>query len=323
MGRGKQSGTLADFIGRVYQEAKSDLATAMLARMTKLASPSGTVAAVTPQNWLFLSSYKKLRECLIDQLTINIMGALGPRAFETVSGEVVTVSVIALSAARPKSTDNFAGVDCNTAIDHKANAAALIQNNLQVILQKLLRDDVNSIIAFNHDAVGELISKYASVLVGVSRSDSPQYIFKFWEWVKKGNAWEYFQTTIRQTQLYGGMTDSILWESEAGKLARFAESVKHLNHNVQNWRRGKPNWGRRGVSVSMMGDLVANVYTGQRYDTNCCAIVPHIESDFAALWAYCSSSDFQRDVRSNNGEYPGLDFLALSQVRANRPNSDT
>jgi len=96
------------------------------------------------------------------------------------------------------------------------------------------------------------------------------------------------------------MTDSILWESEVGKLGRFAESVKHLNHNVQNWRRGKPNWDRRGVSVSMMGDLVANVYTGERYDTNCCAIVPHIESDLAPLWAYCSSSDFQREVRSNN-----------------------
>jgi len=201
LGRGKQSGTLADFIGRVYPEAKSDLATAMLARMTKLASPSGTVAAVTPQNWLFLSSYMKLREGLIDQLRLNIMGALGSRAFETVSGEVVTVSLIALSAARPKSTDNFAGIDCNTARDHKAKEEALIKNKLHVILQKHIRDSVNSIISFNREDVGELISKYASVLVGVSTSDSPQYIFKFWEWVKKGNSWEYFQTTVRQTQL--------------------------------------------------------------------------------------------------------------------------
>jgi hypothetical protein len=96
------------------------------------------------------------------------------------------------------------------------------------------------------------------------------------------------------------MTDSILWENETGELYRFAESVKHLNHIAQNWRRGKPNWGRRGISVSMMRELEASTYTGERYDSNCCAIVPHDERHFPALWAYCSSEKFFETIRSIN-----------------------
>jgi hypothetical protein len=96
------------------------------------------------------------------------------------------------------------------------------------------------------------------------------------------------------------MTDSILWEQECGELFRFAESVKHLNHIAQNWRRGKPNWGRRGISVSMMSGLEASIYTGERYDSNCCAIVPRDERYLAALWSYCSSEKFFETIRSIN-----------------------
>jgi hypothetical protein len=44
-----------------FDIAKADLATAMLTRMLGLAVPGGTVASVTPQNWLFLASYKQMR----------------------------------------------------------------------------------------------------------------------------------------------------------------------------------------------------------------------------------------------------------------------
>jgi hypothetical protein len=52
LGRGKQRPELANYIARAFPTAKADLATAMLERMEGLAANGGTVAAVTPQNWL-------------------------------------------------------------------------------------------------------------------------------------------------------------------------------------------------------------------------------------------------------------------------------
>jgi len=96
------------------------------------------------------------------------------------------------------------------------------------------------------------------------------------------------------------MHEVILWEKERGELAKLAESVKMLNHAAQNWRRGKPNWGKRGVVVSQMAHLPASIYTGNIYDPNCCAIVPNSESHLPALWALCSCDEFTKFVREIN-----------------------
>ncbi|MCH8036973.1 MAG: hypothetical protein IIC53_07590 [Proteobacteria bacterium] len=79
---------------------------------------------------------------------------------------------------------------------------------------------------------------------------------------------------------------------------RLAQSVSHLNHAAQNWLRGKPNWGRRGVVISQMGDLPATLYSGDRYDLNCVAIVPHNPEHISPLWSFCLSGEFSQEVRN-------------------------
>ena len=301
LGRGKQHQELATFISGVYSEARADLATAMLLRMLGLANPNGTIASVTPQNWLFLGSYKGLRRILLNQTTLNFIGALGPRAFETITGEVVNTALISLSFATPDIYSTYTGIDANDASDPSSKSSALIAENCCTLGQVDQLNDPESRISVQPKShSGKPLREFASVLVGATTGDAPRYIFKFWEWREKKNKWEFFQTTVVDTRSFGGMTNSILWEQEAGALYRFAESVRHLNHIAQNWRRGKPNWGRRGISVSMMGRLEGSIYTGERYDSNCCAIVPHSEADLDALWALCSSEKFFETIRSNN-----------------------
>ncbi len=301
LGRGKQAQTLADFVVGAYPDAKADLATAMLSRMVKLVAEGGSIASVTPQSWLFLGSYKKLRATLLQRTTLNLIGALGTRAFETISGEVVNTALITLSACKPIDTGTFCGVDAIEASNPQSKATELLSGSISILKQKDHHNDPESKITVRQNSMtGQTLRELASVLVGATTGDSPRFIFKFWEWREKSDKWEYFQTTVEETIKFGGMTDSILWEGETGALYRFAESVKHLNHIAQNWRRGKPNWGRRGVSVSMMTRLEASIYTGERYDSNCCAIVPDDERDLAAIWAYCSSEKFFETIRSIN-----------------------
>ena len=79
---------LADHLKARFDMPKADLATAMLTRMRALAAPGGTVASVTPQNWLFLGSYKKMREALLAQASLALVAVLGEHGFESSAGGV-------------------------------------------------------------------------------------------------------------------------------------------------------------------------------------------------------------------------------------------
>ena len=113
----------------------------------------------------------------------------------------------------------------------------------------------------------------------------------------RSSEWEFHQSTVSNVADYGGKSEIIFWEQEYGEMYRLAQSVRHLNHAAQNWLRGKPNWGKRGVVVSQMRKLPATLYLGDRYDCNCCAIVPNDETILPALWAYCSSPEYNLEVR--------------------------
>ena len=61
--RGKQGDNpLKEFCEDRYPEAKPDLATAMMERCSQFTAPSGTIAIVILQYWLFLATYRKLRK---------------------------------------------------------------------------------------------------------------------------------------------------------------------------------------------------------------------------------------------------------------------
>ena len=62
LARGKQSDALKQFAQDRHPAAKADLATLFVARGFGWLDKHGVQALVTPQNWLFLTSYRKLRE---------------------------------------------------------------------------------------------------------------------------------------------------------------------------------------------------------------------------------------------------------------------
>ncbi len=55
---------------------------------------------VTMQSWMFLGSFEKMRNDLIDGKSIVTMAHLGPRAFDAIGGEVVSVTADVLYNGR-------------------------------------------------------------------------------------------------------------------------------------------------------------------------------------------------------------------------------
>ncbi|QEM98434.1 BREX-1 system adenine-specific DNA-methyltransferase PglX [Lacticaseibacillus paracasei] len=88
MGSGKMPKMLAKFVGKYYPASKSDLFAVFIERLQHLTKEDGIFAMITQHQWMFLSSFKALRERMSSWPIIN-MAHLGTRAFEEIGGEVV------------------------------------------------------------------------------------------------------------------------------------------------------------------------------------------------------------------------------------------
>lgn len=83
-----------------YPDSCKDLCTAFIERGYSLAKGRGYAAMVTMQSWMFLGSFEKMRNNLIDGKSIVTMSHLGPRAFDAIGGEVVSVTADVLYNGR-------------------------------------------------------------------------------------------------------------------------------------------------------------------------------------------------------------------------------
>ena len=142
LARGKQNDTLKAYCAQHYPDAKNDLANVFLERCLELAHPAkagqgaGVVQIVMPQNWLFLTSYKKQRASLLQRVQWNLLARLGPGAFETISGEVV--QAVLLTQTRAPAPEGFAlhGVDASAPKSAPEKALLLREGAVVAVSQK-------------------------------------------------------------------------------------------------------------------------------------------------------------------------------------------
>ena len=95
MGGKYMNAAVKSFAKTHYPNSKLDIYAVFIERAFDLANGVGAIGMVTMQSWMFLSSYKAMRERILTEKTILTMPHLGPRAFDTISGEVVTVTAFA------------------------------------------------------------------------------------------------------------------------------------------------------------------------------------------------------------------------------------
>lgn len=92
MGSSSFNAFMSKWIKKNYPDVKSDLCTCFIERGYGLAKDRGYSAMVTMQSWMFLGSFEKMRSKLIAEKGIVTMAHLGPRAFDAIGGEVVSVT---------------------------------------------------------------------------------------------------------------------------------------------------------------------------------------------------------------------------------------
>lgn len=295
LGIGKQSAILRAHISVNYSTGRWDLAMAFARRIEGLLSPSATSALVAPGEWLYVPSFEGFRQWFLTSTTWRLFARLGWGAFSTPLRVQPLLGV--WESARPTPKSSFGWIDVGALPSSEDKSLALSGASVELVQQLSQLENPRARIEARAQEAAPRLSELAEVRTGLSAGDGNRFERCFWEVPELGQAWEFLQTSVSETQVYGGRSRVVLWEKERGAMARLAESVKHLNHAAQSWRRGKDLWGRPGVAMSLMGDLPATLYGGDRYDANCCALVPKTRTNVLALWSFASSGQLSRRVR--------------------------
>ncbi|MCK9336185.1 MAG: BREX-1 system adenine-specific DNA-methyltransferase PglX, partial [Candidatus Cloacimonetes bacterium] len=90
-----------DWFKSIYPNSRSDFFAMFMERCLSLSVQQGFVAMINMQSWMFLGSYEKLRKHLVKNYELVTMAHLGPRAFDSIGGEVVSTTSFVLHHAKP------------------------------------------------------------------------------------------------------------------------------------------------------------------------------------------------------------------------------
>ena len=313
LARGKQNDRLREFCAKHYPTAKNDLATVFLDRCLEFASPpspagrnagsanakgegaiGGTVSVVLPQNWLFLTSYKKFREKLLKNDTWRLIARLGSQGFQTPMWDF-NVQLITLSRGNPTKASGglfgnaepgnpIRGLDVSEPRTATEKAEQLLTTEIKTVEQARQLENPDARVAFD-EVQGDLLEDYAISYKGITTGDDLKYRRFYWELRETLNGYKKFQSTVKANK-YAGGCESIVW---------YSAMIDPIPPGV--YLRATDAIGKQGLMVSQMRQLPVTQFFGEPFDTNAGALVPKQIGFLPAIWCFCSSPEYNEAVR--------------------------
>lgn len=101
MGSANMNAKLTKLVKKKYPDSKRDLFAVFIERCNQMVKKDSYYAMVTQHSWMFLSSFEKLRDKLLENDIVNI-AHLGARAFEEIGGEVVQTTTFTVRKSNIK-----------------------------------------------------------------------------------------------------------------------------------------------------------------------------------------------------------------------------
>jgi hypothetical protein len=91
-----------------FDVGRFDLFGMFILRNRELCKKGGRYGMITMQSWMFLSSYDEMRCLLLDECHLSCMAHLGPHAFDSIGGEVVSTAAFVIeNQSRPSRSGHF------------------------------------------------------------------------------------------------------------------------------------------------------------------------------------------------------------------------
>jgi restriction-modification enzyme MmeI-like protein len=287
LAKGSQTDVLRTFVERRYPDADRDLATVFLERLRELRVSGGSIASVLPQSWLYLTSYEALRRRLLVQDRWNLLARLGAGAFEGITGEVVNVCLLIASGGGVTETHRVVGLDLADTPGPTEKARLCAHGPLVSASQRDQLAHLGARFSFETLVGSGLLANVADSYQGLKSGDNPRFVRAFWELASIQPGWAPLQSHVNSTRLWGGRSQVVRW----------VDNGRELKASAQARVQGTGAWGRSGVVVREMKSLPATLYGGDIFESSGIAIIPRRSEDLPAVWAFCSSPEFNLAVR--------------------------
>ncbi|WP_264371625.1 BREX-1 system adenine-specific DNA-methyltransferase PglX [Schleiferilactobacillus harbinensis] len=306
MGSGKMTPSLSKFVKREYPDSKADLFAVFMELAQKLNVQNGYHALITQHQWMFLSSFEKLRVKLRKNVLIN-MAHLGTRAFEEIGGEVVqSTAFVMRNASIPSYVGTYerlvnapsqtAKEDAYLEMVKDPSCKGLYRTN-QTNFGKIPGKPIaywfskNAVNLFELPLLGSLMSAGT----GLQTSDDKRFI-RFWYEVNNKRIgrikhWVHYDKGGGYRRWYGNQDYVVNWEDDGKEIKQYiSERYPYLHGNYGFVVKNEKNYFKPGLVTSKVtsGILGFRIVTDQEiYSAATTGVFP--ENNFSYYLALTNS----------------------------------
>ena len=289
-----------------YSTSKGDLSTMFVDRGFRWTGTQGTIAFVVPQNWLFLTTYRRIRASLLTRHRWRFVARLGPGAFETIGGHVVNVALTIISVDSPDSDWKMAGLNIPSSRDHTSilttdkdrilrGSASAELSSIETVGQRRVLSAPESIVGWSDYQHSTTIGSLASCPHGLTTADYGRFTRNFWEcamgsWGDDSSGWRLAVTAPRITTEYSGYHLAV----------RLRDTFGAVSDLPSSWVSGQEVWRKRGLLIGRMSGLPSSLYTGSIFTHTAVVAAGADEQTTAALWCFAQSRELAASIRSFN-----------------------
>jgi hypothetical protein len=309
LSQGKLDPILLNFSTKNFPDSKADLSTIFISRMLKMLTGAGCIAAVTPHNWHYLASYKKMRKRILKDHSFLFSISLGYKAFSSALWDFgIALNLISKPTPGVKSNTRILGLNPNA--EHK-EIPGLISSGAPIARKQTQLAEAKDQKIMASGSNLESLEEHCYTYKGICSGDTERFIFSYWEAEVPSKVWSFMQGSFSKSTEYDGRSFIFRWENGTGEFMDYA--TERLGDNISAWIRGGGAWRCKGVTVRIMGYLPCVLYTGEKYNNNVATIIPKNVDVLPALWVYCSSSEYNKEVRRIN-QKPSITDNSFLQV---------
>ena len=295
LGRGKQDEVLQDYCEQVHRHAKADLATCFVERSLGFCARGGSVALVTPQNWWFHGSSKRLRGTLLSDQTMRLLATLGEEAWQTFGNRGPLAVLMIIDNNEPLDSHAMFGVDALPLPTISEKNVALRTGALVELTQSGHFANPDHRITISEGTRGPLLEQVANSYLGLGTGDYSHYGRCFWELPAITVLWGCLQAGPSTNSSQSGREQIVSWDQEIRRVRGMTDSERDQIHNQD--QSGSSAWGQRGIAVSLMRTLRTAAYDGDLFEKSMAVLIPKQAYHLLAIKAFTDSPDFSEAVR--------------------------
>lgn len=243
-----------------YPDEKADLCVCFINRGFHFADNKGYLAEITMQSWMFLNSYKAMRNKLLKTQSIISMAHIGARGFDAIGGEVVSTTATVFIGDKLQNSGTYIRLVDGMGEDEKSSQyCEAIHNHDCGWFYKAHQSDFASIpgspIAYwaseglRAAFKGALLSADCDTKKGLATSDNDRFLRIWWEVSdskftyrcasneeSKTNGFKWFPHNKGGAfrKWYGNRDYVINWENDGYEIRNFVDENGKLRSRPQN-----------------------------------------------------------------------------------------